>query len=192
VKLSRKLLLAGAAIALPISTLAISGVASAAKTGVGTVTCNTITGSISFKPGLKTTGPFTQEKSTAKITLAGCTGASGTTPVPKGGKVTQTLSSATSTNSCTSLATGTAESLTVKWKGAAASTTAFSTYTTGSDSSGGEGFILTKGTTTGSYPATGTASASVYSSDSEAEILAACATTKGLTKLTIAQGTSTT
>jgi hypothetical protein len=189
VKLSRKLLLAGAAIALPVSTLAISGVASAAKTGTGTVTCSTITGSISFKPALKSTGPYTAEKSTAKITLSGC---SGGVPTPKGGKVTQTLSSATSTNDCTSLATGTSESITVKWKGVAPSTTAFPPYTTGTDSEGDAGFVLSKGTTTGSYPASGTASAAVYTNQTEAQILAACGTSAGLKKLTLSQGTSTT
>jgi hypothetical protein len=192
VKLSRKLLLAGAAIALPISTLAITGVASAAKTGTGTVTCKTITGSISFKPALKSTGPFSAETSKAKITLSGCTGTTGTSPVPASGKVSQTLSSSTSTNDCTSLATGTAESITVKWKGAAPSTTAFPPYSTGTDSSNDEGFVLSKGTTTGSYPASGTASAAVYTNQTEAQIIAACGTPAGVKKLTISQGTSTT
>ena len=190
-KLSRKLLLAGAAIALPISTLAISGVASAAKTGTGTVTCTTITGSISFKPALKSSGPFTTEKSTAKITLAGCTG--GTPSPTKGGKLTQSLSSATSTNDCTSLATGSSESLTVKWKGGIApTTTSYSTYSTGTDGAGDAGFVLKSGTSTGSYAETGKANAAVYSNQTEAQILAACGTSKGLSKLTISQGNSTT
>ena len=188
-KLSRKLLLAGAAIALPISTVAISGVASAAKTGTGKVTCSTITGSISFKPALKTTGPFTTEKSSAKITLSGCTGG---TPTPSGGKVSQTLSSATSTNNCTSLATGTSEQITVKWKGGIApTTTAFPPYKTGTNGAGDAGFVLSGGTTTGSYAGSG-ATASVYSNMTEAAILAACGTSKGLAKLTLSSGTSTT
>ena len=188
-KLSRKLMLAAAALAVPVSMIAIPGVASAAKTGTGTVTCTGITGSISFKPALKTTGPFSAESSTAKFTLSGCSGGS---PAPSGGKVKQTLSSATSTNSCTSLATSAKESITVKWKGAAPSTTAFPGYTTGTGGpDNGEGFILTGGTVTGSYAGTG-AKASAFSNMSQSAILAACGTSKGLTKLTIVGGSSTT
>ena len=186
--LNRKLMLVAVAIALPVTMMTFSGVASAKKTGTGTTKCTGITGSISFKPALTTTTPFVAETTTAKITVTGCTGG---TPVPTKGTVKQVLKSASGNNSCVGLQTSSSESLTIKWKGVAASTSAYGGYTTGTGGpDSGEGFILTGGTTGGSYPGTGS-QASVYSSMTQAQILTACGTAKGLAKLTIVGGTTT-
>jgi hypothetical protein len=198
VKLSRKLLLTGAAIALPLGMLAVSGVAGASAhkgkvTATGKLTCTAIKGTISFSPPLKTTGPFSTETSTAKITVSGCTGGSVN---PKSGKVDQSLSSATSTNDCTSLATSNAETLNIKWAGKInPSTTSFSGYSTGANGAGDEGFILPQskgtGSTVGSYAEASGATAAAYSNETEAQILAACGTSAGLKKLTLTTGSST-
>ena len=61
-------MLAGAVIVIPLSTLVVSGVASAkTKSGTGTVTCSTITGKVTLSPPLKTTGPFSLETETLKV-----------------------------------------------------------------------------------------------------------------------------
>ena len=199
-KLSRKLFLTSAAIALPLSMLAVSGVAGASSAkkkvdGTGTVTCSGAKGTITFSPPLKTTGPFTTETTTAKITFSGC---SGGTPNPTKGTVDQSLSNASSTNSCTGILTSKPETLNVKWKPGKldGSTTSFSGYAEGSDSAGDAGFTYPNsggtGSTAGSFPSTKGATSASYSNMTQAQIVTACGTSGGLSKLTIVQGSTTT
>jgi hypothetical protein len=195
VKFSRKLVLAGTVILIPLSTLTISGVASAAtKTGTGTVTCTSITGKVTLSPPLKTTGPFSQENATLKLKVSGCTGGS---PSPvKGGTIKSTLSGAASTNDCTSLGTSSPEASTIKWKGGIApSTDAFAGYTivTGGPDNG-EGFSLAGGSVTGSYNngSTKNAKTVAYLNETASQIISGCSTTKGVSKLLVVGGSIST
>lgn len=193
-KLSRKIVLVAAAIAFPISMVAVTGGIASAKgkvNGTGTVTCTTISGTIKFNPALKTTGPFTTEQASIAVKIGGC---SGGTPNPTKGIVKENLNPGTS-NDCTSLATSAAEMLSVKWAGKLnPSVTAFSGYTTGTNGSGDAGFILPNsggtGTTTGSFAGSG-AHAAAYSNMTEAQILAACGSPSGLKSLKVTSGNST-
>jgi hypothetical protein len=220
----RKYIFGSAALALASGTVvvALSGGSASASTAVrniptvtanGSVSCGSdngttatsgITGTITFVPPLKN-GGTSHETTSVKIKLKPCT-PTGNTNLPAGGKlkgkVSQSISSPTSTNNCTGLATSAPESLVIKWtyKNTAGvalanvnpTTVNYSGYTTNSasnppwaGSSNNAGFQLpgSGGTATGTGSfATGGGAASVaeaYLSHTAAQIAVLCAGTNG-------------
>ncbi|HYA68412.1 MAG TPA: hypothetical protein VED63_06745 [Acidimicrobiales bacterium] len=193
--IARRIAIATATVATALGTLAVVDVGAASATlgphkaadATGTETCSGLSGSLSFKPALTTSGTSPTTASIA-VKLSGC---SGGTPSATSGTVTAKTSY--TTNNCTKLASPPATQVdteTVKWspKTINASTTAFSapSVSVGSDVT----ITLSKGLTTGSYA--GSASTATLTVDStKAQLLAICEGKKGLSKLVIASGSAT-
>ncbi len=201
----RKLLLVGAAVALPLGLVTTVGLATAgAKTppvvANGTVNCTGISGKISFNPAITLVGPYTNsETATLKVKLGSCTPTS--TNLPAGSIITgSTGASITTTgsdaNSCTGLETSHPVTLTVKWKDKnsggvvlaklAPSTVAFSGYDVLTPSNAGFDLPQDSGGT-----ATGTAGGSFFSTDNGASSQANAFTEDTITQITDACETST-
>jgi hypothetical protein len=136
-----------------------NGVASAAKVPATapTITCKTLTATITWTPAL-VAGTKTSNDTQIKFIKPAV---SGCTTVPKSAvtaatSVTATASLTTHGNSCISLlhSTGTPTTYTfkVKWKGGGSSTVVF--HGSSVISSPSEGFKLSAGVATGSYPST--------------------------------------
>lgn len=196
----RKLVMAAAAVALPVSGIAVlvaPGIASAGGspvTGTGTVTCTGVKGTITFSPPLVPGGTGTST-TTIKVTLTKCTtgGGSNITKVTKG-TVTSTSSGS---NDCTgSLTTSKPESLTTTWKStpsAVPTSTSFSGFNLNTSP---EGFTLpnTGGTAsgTGSFGGTDSGASSTATVDIKGLTTKSCALggTQSLSKLTISGGSS--
>ena len=198
-KLSRKFMMAGAALSLSLGTVALTGVGIASAKGpkqaTGTVSCTGAKGLVSFKPALTTKGPpYVSEKASVKVTFSGCTGS---VTSPKSGSIKATLSSI-STDECPPPASGdSGGSLTVKWSPTtiAPSAVGFSSKESTTNGNGDFGFVYPApgGTSSvaGSYEGTdsgASSSASVFSNVTETTLLNDCSSKKGLKKLTITTG----
>ncbi len=128
----RRFIFGAAAMALLTGTVLAAGAASASASvrnqpviqANGTASCGNaslgksgIKGTITFTPALKLSPPYVTENTTIKIKLKKCTTTA--TNLPPGGtlkgKVSQSISSPTSTNDCANLAMSTPQTLTVKW-----------------------------------------------------------------------------
>lgn len=224
----RRYIFGAAALALGTGSLVVglAGSASASVVNIPTVTANGtascgnassgtsgITGTITFSPPLKN-GGTSPETTTVSIKEKPCTTTA--TNLKKGGKlkgkVKQSISSPTSTNSCTGLTTSAPEALTVKWTwkntaGVAldnvnSTTISFSGYNIVSSTnppwsaSGDEGFQLPGGsspsaTATGSFLGTNsgaTSTAVAYLGLTAAQLATDCASTGGLASSTFAFG----
>jgi hypothetical protein len=193
----RKFIVIMTAVAIPIGLSVIDvGAASAKGSPVaqpGKVTCNKISGTISFSPPLTLTGTAT-ENTTVKITVKGCS-VSGGTVKPKKGTVNKDISTATSTNGCTSLGNSMPETLTVDWAPAskiAPTTASFSGYAVATNGKGDEGFSLPNsggtGSTIGSYAQSSGVTATAYSSETSSQLASACSSPGGLASLKITSG----
>jgi hypothetical protein len=199
-----------------IPTVTANGTASCGNATSGT---NGISGTITFTPPLKN-GGTASEVTSVKIKEKDCSTTA--TNLPHGGtlkgKVKQSISSPTSTNSCTGLETSAPETLTVKWKWVNASGVAlaivkptvisFSGYNIVSSTnppwtvSGDEGFQLPgngsggggTSSATGSFVGTdaGASSTAVaYLGLTAATLAADCASSGGLATATFAFGAAT-
>ena len=172
------------------------GAASASASAVaqpGKVTCSKITGSITFNPPLTLSGTST-ENTTVKITVKGCS-VSGGTVKPKKGTVDKDISTASSTNSCSSLGNSQPETLTVIWAPGskiAPTTASFSGYAVATNGKGDEGFSLPDsggtGSTAGSYAQASGVTAQAFSNETSSQLAAACAAPSGLASLKITSG----
>jgi hypothetical protein len=120
----RKLLLIGAAAAVPAGLIVGGGVA-AASGGVDathyTVTCTTVSGSAKFSPPITSSEAAGTTKTTVKATLGGCTAVGTPTVTVTSGKTSGSFTSTShvaGTNGCSALAGTSVESgsLTTKWK----------------------------------------------------------------------------
>jgi hypothetical protein len=205
VKLSRKLALGVMVFVLPVATVIMVGAGTASAKGTkekGTITCSTLTGTISFSPPL-VNGGTANETITGTITVKGCKKLKKATVIPKSGSVAITGIGGGSTNDCTSLeGSGSASSITftTKWspKTIASSVTTFSGYDTTTAGNGDEGFALPNavapptpsGSTVGSYPDTA-ATATASTNQTAAQIATSCGS-GGLATLTIANGVEST
>jgi len=194
-------------------TVTANGTAACGKASTGT---NGISGTITFTPPLKN-GGTSSEVTSVKIKEKDCTDTS-TNLAAHGilkGKVKQSISSPSSTNSCTGLTTSAAETLTVKWtyKNSAGTvldivnptTIAFSGYNIVSSTnppwtvSGDEGFQLPGGSSpsssgSGSFVGTdaGASSTAVaYLGLTATQLANDCASSGGLATATFAFGAAT-
>jgi len=182
-------MLATGAIVLPLGfVVALSGAASAARshpTGTGLVKCNKIKGTITFNPPLQTSGTASSETTTTSATASAC---SGGTPNPS--KVISTSSSTTTgtdVNTCGSLATATAPTISGVYDPNTIAPSSTSGGTLGLVSSPKVGFTITNATTTGSFPST-TTDIAVSSKDTLTKFDAACAKPAGVATLKIVKG----
>jgi hypothetical protein len=123
----RKMLVVAAAIAMPVSVVAVSGVANASKPPPVdathyTLVCTGITATAKFAPPLTTAGSAaSNEKTSIKGSASGCTAtptAGGTPIAVTAAKISGVINSPASTHTCGALATPTSESgnLTAAWK----------------------------------------------------------------------------
>jgi hypothetical protein len=133
VKVTKKLMLAAGALALPLAAVATIGVGSASAarsstTGTGLVSCTKVTGTIKFAPPL-TNATIPSDVATIKATATGCTGG---TPTPS--KITTSSTITTADATCDGLASAAPPTL----------TEAFTPVVTGQTLSGGtEAFGIT-------------------------------------------------
>ena len=163
----------------------------------GTITCNQVTGSITFDPPLSTggTAPETTEIS---LTTSGCA-TTGSTVQVTSATTTATLSSAT--NNCASLLSSkpVAVASTYTPSSVHASVVSFSGYVIVTEATTADvGFSLpdTGGTAkvVGSFAGTdhgAKSTATIYSTMTSTQALAACATGSGLASLSLAAGVVT-
>jgi hypothetical protein len=191
------------ALALPILVVVSIGVgsASAKKPPVqetGTLTCSTLTGTLTFNPSLSSTGATSgPETTTAKVTVKGCTTGSATVK-PTSGKVVETISG-TGGNSCTGLTkpSSTAETFTTKWspKTIASTTISFPGYTaitspTVGFSLGGKGTTGQAGSSYLGSDSGATSTAKAETADTTTQFLATC-DKSGIKTLKITSGSVT-
>ena len=194
----RKALVVLTAVAVPITMITVfGGVASAKKGGgainqPGTVSCNTIKGTITFNPPLTLSGS-SPENANVKITVKGCSVTGGTVK-PKKGTVSGGLTSG-GNNNCTSLENSQPETLTVKWAPAGKinpTTASFSGYSVATNAQGDEGFSLPNsggtGSTAGSYAQSSGVTATAYSNETSSQLASACGSSGGLKTLKLTSG----
>lgn len=118
----RRLILIGAAVAMPIGLIAGTSGDAGAKTvtvpvGSATATCTGLSGTVKFKPSLTLAGgTASAQSSSIKSSLSGCTSSAVTGTFT--GTVSGTLTNSSSTHSCTGLlgASPDTGTLTIKWK----------------------------------------------------------------------------
>jgi len=182
VKLNRKVLLAGAGLALMAGsvTLVGTGIASAAKApSPGSVKCTSITGSLKFTPPLATNGTTTGSETTAfKGKLGSCTVTGTGAKTPSKGTVSSSTTS-NNGNSCSGFAAGavkTGTTFAIKWAPGTISPTTI-TFPAGdiSVTGGGSGFTLQGSpskpvTGSGSYPGTDNFAGSVATADTSVNL----------------------
>ncbi len=164
----RKLLVIAAAVAMPVSVIAVGGgIASASNphtAATDTITCKTLTGTLSFSPKITAKGYTSGTvKTTVSATVSGCTVSGSTKETVSKGVTTGVLSGTPGSVSkpagqCTGLATGGTETGTLTTKWTASATTAPSVLvvkSTAAGSVGGHGtFTLpgkVKGSASGSF-----------------------------------------
>jgi len=162
-KVNRKLILAGAGLALMTGSVVLVGtgvaVAGGKVTGTGSVSCSSVTGTLKFNPPLTTNGPTSgSETSSFKGVLSSC---SGGTPTPSGAKVTEstTTNDGSSCSGFSGNTVKTATTFTITWKAKPAVVPSIITYPAGdiTVTDGGTGFTLAGSpskpvTGSGSYP----------------------------------------
>ncbi len=205
----RKLLMVGAAVALPLGLVTTFGFPSAGAStppvvAAGTVNCTTLAGKITFTPPLTTSGGSSTETSALGVKLSGCT-PSVTSDLGTGfiitGKATGSITS--HSNACAGLATSMPIALTIKWKDKnasgvtlaklAPSTVSFSGFDVVSGAGGTAGFDLPQdsgGTASvasgGSFAGSdhgATSESNAFTVDSEAQIATLCGSSTGVAKL---------
>ncbi|HVC70412.1 MAG TPA: hypothetical protein VNC61_09200 [Acidimicrobiales bacterium] len=194
----RKCIVMITAVAIPISLISVFDVGAASAKGSpvaqpGKVTCSKIKGKITFNPPLTLNGTAT-ENTTVKITVKGCS-VSGGTVKPKKGTVSKDISTASSTNSCSSLGNSQPETLTVNWAPSskiAPTTASFSGYAVATNGAGDEGFSLPDsggtGSAAGSYAQASGVTATAFSNETSNQLALACSSPGGLASLKITSG----
>jgi hypothetical protein len=191
----RKVTLGFLAVGLPLGLLAVTvapGLASAAPAGTGTKTfnCSKITGTITFSPPLTLTSMGTV-KETTKISASssGCTGGSPAVKSDKGAETS--VATGKGDGNCSSLSStkGTTTDLTITYTNGASKSTLKGTAKGGTAKNKDEEFVIKDATVTGSYVSK-TADVTAVLSQTESQIAAQCGKSGGLSKLTIASGTS--
>lgn len=194
----RKLLVVAAAIAMPVSIVAVSGGMAGASGSPTTATasCTGLKGSIAFTPHLSSKGDGTTPI-TAKVTatLSGCKGVGATVTA---GSVSGSLKGAAGTASkpsgtCVGLASGNASevgTLTIKWTPSSVPATVLNVKSDDGGTSGGHGTFAipgnVKSTVSGSFQGTdkGAKDKSLAETSlTAASILTSC--TKGIASLAI-------
>ena len=196
----RKLLVVAAAIAMPVSVIAVSGGMAGASnshsTTTATATCSGLKGSIAFTPHLSSKGDGTTPI-TAKVTatLSGCKGVGATITA---GSVSGSLKGAPGTKTkpsgtCVGLASGNASevgTLTIKWTPSSVPNTVLNVKSDDGGTSGGHGTFAipgnVKSTVSGSFEGTnhGASDKSLAETTlTAASILSSC--TKGISTLAI-------
>ncbi len=208
----RKLLMLGAAVALPLGLVTTFGFPSAGAStppvvAAGTVNCTTLSGKIAFSPPLTTSGGSSTETATVGVKLSGCT-PSVTSDLGTGfiitGKATATISTnKPNANACSSLGSSQPQTQTVKWKDKNASgvtlaklaptVVTFSGFDVVAGAGGTAGFDLPQdsgGTASiasgGSFAGTdhgATSDANAFTVDTEAQIASLCGSSTGVAKL---------
>jgi hypothetical protein len=197
----RKLLVVAAAIAMPVSVIAVSGgMASAsnshASAATGTATCTGLKGSIAFTPHLSSKGDGTTPiKAAVTAKLSGCKGVGATISA---GSVSGTLTGAPGTKSkpsgtCIGLASGNAKevgTLTIKWTPSSVPATVLKVASDNGGTASGHGTFTipgnVKSTVSGSFAGTdkGAKDKSLAETTATAaSILSSC--TKGIASLPI-------
>jgi hypothetical protein len=196
----RKLIVLGAAVAMPLGLVAATGGMASAKAAPpinatsNTVTCTGVSGSAKFSPALTTNEAAGTEKTTIKAKLTGCTSNATGLAVASGGVSGSFSSTHTAgTNGCASLAGSSTESgvLTVKWKTTPKLSSGNSSVTVSSVSGGigsdGNATFTIPGSTpdsgTGSFSGTdhgASDSTTAQTTTSASSILSSCEGKKGL------------
>ena len=162
----RKILVVAAAVAMPISAVAVTGgfagAAGARTAATDTIVCKTITGTVGFSPKLTSAGHAKGKESISVTgTLGGCTVSGSTKITVTKGAISGTLVNPSTTGTCSSIVGNSADAgpLTVKWT--ASSTTPNTVLNvksvTGATVSGHGSFTIpgtTKGTASGSFGGT--------------------------------------
>ncbi|MCU1426124.1 MAG: hypothetical protein JWL83_124 [Actinomycetia bacterium] len=193
----KKRLLAATGVATLVAMTAVSGPAFAASPpidGTGTVGCTITGGKASFNPGLVSGGTATSEAIKIKITVT-CNSGTGDGANVASGKISGTLHS--NSNDCGNLLGPTAVTgnLTAKWKvdphtaKLNPSVTSVSTITGGVDGTGHATFTTTGPVNSGSFNGK-TANGNASTTQTAADLGAACSSSKGLKKINIANGGS--
>jgi len=163
----------------------------------GGVTCNTITGSLTFSPSLTTKGGAA-ETTSITVNAAGCVTAGSNVSRVIRGVGTATLTS--TSNSCAGLLNSRPLTIDIAWTPATVhpSVVTFTGYGGTSGPSGGEGFMLPKsGATakvTGSFAGSdhgAGSTATAFSGQTTTQLLTACESSAGLTSIAVTSGTVT-
>jgi len=178
----RKLIIGVAAVGMPLTVMStVIGVGAAwAVTGTGNYSCTKVTGTITFKPALKN-GGTSAETTTIATTASTCTGGS-----PKPTKVTGKATIKTSTNSCSNLANPQTVTLTLTNTPAVSPKSVLHATSSEVVTTKTITFDLT-GTVSGSYVSS-SASGSGLLTQTPAAVAKSCASSTGLTKVTIKSG----
>jgi hypothetical protein len=208
----RKMLLVGAAVAMPLSIIAATGGIASAKTKTtvnvahDNVTCADVSGTVTFSPPLTLAGTTDHSQTTTvSASLKKCVVSGANAATITKAAVSGTIDDASTTGSCTGLSGATAVTgdLTTTWSSkdilqpGDTSTTTFNqdvggTYTKGKNSyglfeiPGAGGTIGVTGDFTGSNGGA-TSSIEAQTKDTEAQIVTACESPGGLSSLTIEQ-----
>ncbi len=197
----RKLLVVAAAIAMPVSIIAVSGGMAGASNphtvGTDTITCSKLTGTVSFSPALTLKG-YTSgvTTTTVKATVSGCTVKGSTKQTVTGGAVSGTIKSTKGKGgTCGGLTAASitdSGTLTTKWAPTAAGSSVLNikSIAGGTKSSHGTFTIpgKVKGTATGSFLGSnkgGSDKTSAQTTETVTALATACASKTGLKSLAI-------
>jgi hypothetical protein len=184
-----KLILGAAALLLPVGAIASIGAGSATAganaLGMGTFSCKTLTGALTFKPPLTLTAQNVTVSS--KTVASNCSGTA--KPMPK--SATATSSVLVKGESCTSLSKkgGSLFKTNIAYNPVVTPSVENGTLTGSGGPTTPLGFS-TKGVVTGSY-ASKTATSKGNIKQTYAQVVAACQSKAGLPQLTIASGSTT-
>ncbi len=163
----------------------------------GEVTCTDITGALTFSPPLTTKGG-SAESTAITLTAGRCTTKGSNVTTVTGATESATITSAT--NSCTGLLTSRALTINIAWNPTTIrpSVLTFSGYAGTSSSAGDVGFALPSSggdaKVTGSFSGAdhgAGSTATALSSQTGTQLLAACASSAGLTSVQVSSGTMT-
>lgn len=163
----------------------------------GSVTCSSVTGTVSFDPPLTSSGT-SPETISLSLTSTGCT-ATGSAAQVTGNTTTATIQAPT--NDCTSLLNSQPAAVAVTWSPSSvhASVVSYSGYSiVSAPTTGNVGLGLPNGggtaSVTGSFPGADKGAKStlaIYFNVSSTQVLGICAATGGLSSLTAVSGTIT-
>jgi len=168
-----------------------------AKTATGDITCAHVAGSLTFSPPLRDKGT-TAETTTISLRASGCATSGSNVSDVTGSVASATITSPS--NSCAGLLTSRALGIHITWAPSTIrpSVLTFSGYRGAASGSGGQGFALPNAggnaKVTGSFPGSdqgAASSAETYTSQTATQLLAACASSSGLTSLQVTSGTVT-
>jgi hypothetical protein len=191
----RRIILGALAVALPVGLLSAVvapnlAAASTATTGTGTYKCSDITGTITFSPPLTLTSSGTVTETTKiKSSSSGCTGGSPAVASSTGSQ--NKAATGKGLGNCKSLEDNKAAppDITNKYSNGASNSTIKGGASSETAPNGNAEFVIENATVTGSYPSK-KADITVVLSVNADQIGAECASAGGLSKLTIASGTS--